>query len=61
MKPDELVSVSTRLRSDPGPSMVRTQITRIEKGKAEAELTVVDYMLNFNYIAHNNVNFLGLT
>lgn len=57
MKTDELVGVSKKLRSDPYASFVGAQLTRIEKGYAEAELMVADYMLNFNKVAHGGATF----
>ncbi|MGZ4942152.1 MAG: PaaI family thioesterase [Halobacteriota archaeon] len=54
---DTLAAVSKRLRSDPYAHFVGIQITRIERGYAEAELTVVDHMLNFNKVTHGGVIF----
>ncbi len=54
---DVLAAISERLRSDPYARFVGVHITRIEKGYAEAELTVADYMLNFNNVVHGAVIF----
>ncbi len=54
---DVLAAISERLRSDPYARFVGVHITRIEKGYAEAELTVAAYMLNFNNVVHGAVIF----
>ncbi len=54
---DILAAISARLRSDPYARFVGIRITRIEQGYAEAELTVTDYMLNFNNVVHGAVVF----
>ncbi len=52
-----LAAISKRLRQDPYSRFIGIQIIRIEKGYAEAELTVVDHMLNFNNVVHGGVVF----
>ncbi len=52
-----LVAVGKKLRSDSFARFIGIQITRIERGYAETELTVADYMLNFNNVTHGGVIF----
>ncbi len=54
---DTLAAVSETLRRDPYARVVGIEITRMERGFAEAELTVVDHMLNFNNVTHGGVIF----
>jgi 4a-hydroxytetrahydrobiopterin dehydratase len=54
---DTLAVVSKRLRSDQYARFMGIEITQIERGSAQAELTVVDHMLNFNIITHGGVIF----
>ncbi|MGZ4906442.1 MAG: PaaI family thioesterase [Halobacteriota archaeon] len=54
---DILAAVSKRLRSDQYARFLGIQITQIERGSAQAELTVVEHMLNFNKLTHGGVIF----
>ncbi|MGZ4912310.1 MAG: hotdog fold thioesterase [Halobacteriota archaeon] len=54
---DILAAVSKRLRSDQYARFLGIQITQIERGSAQAELTVVEHMLNFNKVTRGGVIF----
>ncbi|MGZ4940002.1 MAG: PaaI family thioesterase [Halobacteriota archaeon] len=54
---DILAAVSKRLRSDQYARFLGIQITQIERGSAQAELTVVEHMLNLNKLTHGGVIF----
>ena len=54
---NELSSVLAKLKSDRYASFLGIQITKIERGYAEANLTVAERMLNFNGFAHGGLIF----
>ena len=54
---NELGSVSGKLKSDRYSSFLGIQIIKIERGYAQANLTVAERMLNFNGFAHGDLIF----
>jgi len=54
---DELGSVLAKLKSDRYASFLGTQITKIERAYAQANVTVAERMLNFNGFAHGGLIF----
>ena len=54
---DELGSVLAKLKSDHYASFLGIQITKIERGYAQANVTVAERMLNFNGFAHGGLIF----
>jgi acyl-CoA thioesterase len=54
---DELARVLEKLKSDRYASFLETRITKIERGYAQAVLTVGEHMLNFNQVAHGGLIF----
>ncbi|HYC20926.1 MAG TPA: hotdog fold thioesterase [Candidatus Bathyarchaeia archaeon] len=54
---NELGSVLTKLKSDRYASFLGIQITKIERGYAQANLKVAERMLNFNGFAHGGLVF----
>jgi len=54
---NELSSVLAKLKSDRHASFLGVQITKIERGYAQANLTVAERMLNFNGFAHGGLIF----
>ncbi|MGA3358818.1 MAG: hotdog fold thioesterase [Halobacteriota archaeon] len=53
----ELARVLKKLKSDRYASFLETRITKIERGYAQAVLTVAEHMLNFNQVAHGGLIF----
>jgi acyl-CoA thioesterase len=53
----ELDRVLDKLRSDRYASFLEARITKIERGYAQAVLTVAEHMLNFNRVAHGGLIF----
>jgi acyl-CoA thioesterase len=53
----ELARVLEKLKSDRYASFLETRITKIERGYAQAVLTVAEHMLNFNQVAHGGLIF----
>lgn len=53
----ELARVLKKLKSDRYASFLETRITKIERGYAQAVLTVAEHMLNFNQVAHRGLIF----
>jgi acyl-CoA thioesterase len=51
-KNNELARLLAKLKSDSYASFLGVRITKIERGYAKAEVTVVEHMLNFNEVAH---------
>jgi acyl-coenzyme A thioesterase PaaI-like protein len=51
-KNGELARVLEKLKSDRYASFLEIRITKIERGYAQAVLTVGEHMLNFNQVAH---------
>jgi acyl-coenzyme A thioesterase PaaI-like protein len=54
---NELGSVLGKLKSDRYSNFLGIQITKIERGYAQANLTVAERMLNFNGFAHGGLIF----
>ena len=54
---NELGSVLAKLKSDRYASFLGIEITKIERGYAQANLTVTERMLNFNGFAHGGLIF----
>jgi len=54
---NELTSVPTKLKSDRYANFLGIEITKIDRGCAEARLTVAERMLNFNGFAHGGPIF----
>lgn len=54
---NELGNVLAKLESDRYANFLGIQITKIERGYAEANLTVAEPMLNFNGFAHGGLIF----
>ncbi len=53
----ELARVLDKLKSDRYASFLETRITKIERGYAQAVLTIAEHMLNFNQVAHGGLIF----
>ncbi|MGZ4861817.1 MAG: PaaI family thioesterase [Halobacteriota archaeon] len=53
----EFARVLAKLKSDRYASFLDTRITKIERGYAQAVLTVAEHMLNFNQVAHGGLIF----
>lgn len=53
----ELARVLEKLESDRYASFLETRITKIERGYAQAVMTVAEHMLNFNQVAHGGLIF----
>jgi len=54
---NELARVLARLKSDSYASFLGARITKIERGYAQAVVTVAKHMLNFNEVAHGGCIF----
>ena len=54
---NELARVLAKLKSDSYASFLGAQITKIERGYAQAVVTVAEHMLNFNEVAHGGFIF----
>jgi len=56
-KNNELARVLAKLNSDSYASFLGARITKIERGYAQAVVTVAEHMLNFNEVAHGGLIF----
>jgi acyl-CoA thioesterase len=54
---NELARVLAKLKNDSYASFLGARITKIERGYAQAVVTVTEHMLNFNEVAHGGFIF----